>query len=395
MERSSKLRDFIAFLGTIKGDIANVTAPPYFLAPVSVVEIPSCWTERPSVFTSAALETNPEKRALAVLRWIMSSLKSQFYIGQDEKASMRKPLNAFLGELFFGHWTDETSTARMITEQVSHHPPITACYMWDEEHSIRGIGYVRVEMSFNGFLNVKQTGHAMLHLDKYNEHYLIPFPHCKVKGFLSGRLYPELGGTYHIISSSGFISEITFLGEGFFSGVRNSFTANMYRASDNAKTPIYTASGQWSGSFTISNPTDPSDTETCVPGLSPPAPLQTVPLEDQDPWETRNAWKEVLTALTEGDIQTTIKEKSKLEEAQRAMRRKEAAENTKWEPKFFSSTEDDALFHELAITPDWKLDADRTKGVWRFDQEKARKATKPYRDDLTPFGEVGHNERKE
>ncbi|KAK3996554.1 hypothetical protein QBC44DRAFT_402070 [Cladorrhinum sp. PSN332] len=245
---------------------------------------------------------------------------------------MRKPLNAFLGELFFGHWSDGTSTARMITEQVSHQPPITACYMWDEEHGIRGTGYVRVEMSFNGSLNVKQTGHEMLHLGKYDEHYLIPFPD---------------------------------------------------------------SSGQWSGSFTISNPRDDSDTETWGPDSSPPVTLRAVPLADQDPWETRNAWKEVLAALTKGDIHTTIKEKSKLEEAQRAMRRREAAESTKWEPKFFSSAKDDALFHQLATTPGWKLEADRTKGVWRFGQEKARKAAKPYHGKLTPFGEIADNERKD
>ena len=46
----------------------------------------------------------------------------------------------------------------------------------------RGDGYSRVEMSFNGSLNIKQTGHAMLHIDKYNEDYLIPFPDFKVRG---------------------------------------------------------------------------------------------------------------------------------------------------------------------------------------------------------------------
>ena len=53
-------------------------------------------------------------------------------------------------------------------------------------------------MSFSGNLNIKQTGHAIVHLDKYNEHYLIPMPNCKIRGFLSANLYPELYGTYYI-----------------------------------------------------------------------------------------------------------------------------------------------------------------------------------------------------
>ena len=81
--------------------------------------------------------------------------------------------------------------------------------------NIKGVGYTRVEMSFTGSLNVKH-GHAILHIDKYDEDYLIPFPDCKIKGFLSGKLYPELSGTYHIISSTGFVSEIKFSGQGVF-----------------------------------------------------------------------------------------------------------------------------------------------------------------------------------
>jgi oxysterol-binding protein-related protein 9/10/11 len=41
-------------------------------------------------------------------------------------------------------------------------------------------------MSFSGSLLAKKTGHAILHLDKYDGDYLIPFPDFRVKGFLSG-----------------------------------------------------------------------------------------------------------------------------------------------------------------------------------------------------------------
>ncbi|KAI4156039.1 MAG: hypothetical protein L6R39_001155 [Caloplaca ligustica] len=71
-----------------------------------------------------------------------------------------------------------------MSKMCSHHPPITACYMWNNEHGIR--------MTFNGNINVKQTDHAMVHIDRYDEDYLIPIPDAKVKGFLAGHLYPEL-----------------------------------------------------------------------------------------------------------------------------------------------------------------------------------------------------------
>lgn len=90
--------------------------------------------------------------------------------------------------------------------------------------------------------------------------------------------------------------------------------------------------------------------------------------------------------MAKGDIQNIVKEKTELEEAQRAMRRKEAAEDIKWEPKFFSSTEGDPVFRKLAAVTGRQLHADRTKGVWRFDQEKAEKAMKLYHGDITLSG---------
>ena len=109
-----------------------------------------------------ALEPDPQKRALLVLKWILFSLRRHYYVGGEGNKGIKKPLNAFLGELFVGQWSDDKATTRIVTEQVryvktecyprkrgqlksgtvadwsrSHHPPITACYLWDEEHGIR------------------------------------------------------------------------------------------------------------------------------------------------------------------------------------------------------------------------------------------------------------------
>jgi hypothetical protein len=108
------------FLTTVRGDLANITSPPFFLAPSSVVEVASCWTERPSLFVAPSLEPDPQKRVLLVLKWILGSVKSQYYLGGDGVAGIKKPLNAFLGELFFGHWSDETATSGIISEQVRY-----------------------------------------------------------------------------------------------------------------------------------------------------------------------------------------------------------------------------------------------------------------------------------
>ena len=241
-------------------------------------------------------------------------------------------------------------------------------------------------MTFNGYINVKQTGHAIVHVDAYGDDYLIPMPSFQIKGFLSGKLYPEIKGTYHIVSSTGFVSKIVFSGQGVFSGKRNSFFAKMYRQEDIEKTPIYTIQGQWTGKFVIHDCQRAEDVETYDCASARKSPLETVDTPEHDPWETRSAWESVIRALKEGDMQAAAIEKSKLEMAQREMRKREAAQGTHWTPLFFSPKATDPLFTRLASEVGWELHQDRTNGVWRADREKIHNAKKPYHASITPLG---------
>lgn len=114
---------FYQFLSSVQGDLANITAPPQFLAPSSVVEVGHCWVQRPDVFAAPAQEPDPKKRSLLVLRLVLIALKSQLYVAGSPTVSIKKPLNAFLGEVFSASWTDSKTgtTAKLCSEQVSHH----------------------------------------------------------------------------------------------------------------------------------------------------------------------------------------------------------------------------------------------------------------------------------
>ena len=254
----------------------------------------------------------------------------------------------------------------------------------------KGEGYSRVEMSFNGSLNIKQTGHAMLHIDEYDEDYLIPFLNFKVRGFVTGSLYPEIEGTYCIIASSGFLCEIRFSGRGLFSGTRNSMQAMLYRTSDMEKSsPPFIIRGQWSGTFTIFAADESTVIETWWPEMHPPVPLQIPDVTEQDLWETRRARERAIASLRSGDLGTASKEKSKLEEAQRVMRRAETQEGRVFEPLFFKSADMGCgypLFDSLAEGTGWVLEETKTKGVWLFDKEKAMVMRKSFRNNLTLFG---------
>ncbi|XMA12753.1 hypothetical protein WAI453_005544 [Rhynchosporium graminicola] len=159
----------------------------------------------------------------------------------------------------------------------------------------------------------------------------------------------------------------------------------MYRAGDGKKKPLYIARGQWNDKFIITNSRGIKDPTTCEPCKTPASKVQMKPLEEQDSWETRKAWQHVLAALRDNNMQNIVKEKTKVEEAQRAMRKEESANGKVWEPMFFTASEDSNLFRKLAEGTPWKL-SERTKGVWTFDPAKAKAAVKPYHGDLTPLG---------
>lgn len=243
-------------------------------------------------------------------------------------------------------------------------------------------------MTFAGSINIRQTGHAQLHIDKYNEDYLIPLPDVKVKGFLSGTLYPEISGIRRIVSSTGLVSEVNFSGKGFFyGGVKNAFVATVYRKNDQAKKKIYEVKGSWSDNFTILDTDTGAEIETWDTS-TPTAQIDMTNISDQDPWETRNAWQHVYAPLKKGDLATTIAEKSRLEEAQRTMRKKEKAGlQEPFKPLFFAAQDGgDPLFESLAQGTDWQLHPERTKGVWKYREQGADGLKRPYHGELTPFG---------
>lgn len=57
---------------------------------------------------------------MLVLRWYLSSLRNQNYMGRGENDGIKKPLNAFLGELFLAKFEGEEGIGetRLVGEQV-------------------------------------------------------------------------------------------------------------------------------------------------------------------------------------------------------------------------------------------------------------------------------------
>ena len=162
----------------------------------------------------------------------------------------------------------------------------------------------------------------------------------------------------------------------------------MYRAGKE-KDILYSVDGQWPESFTIREGGGKHGTiiDTFNARTQPITPLIVPPLEQQDPWEANKAWDKVITAITKGDMDTTNTAKSKLEVAQRELRRKEQSEGREWQRRFFARGDKaEGWWEDLAKgCAGERIEQEKTGGVWRFDKEKASTARRPFHEGLTPF----------
>ncbi|KAL8824743.1 MAG: hypothetical protein Q9191_004851 [Dirinaria sp. TL-2023a] len=240
-------------------------------------------------------------------------------------------------------------------------------------------------MTFNGNLNIKQRGQSVLHIDEYDETYLIPLVDAKVKGFLAGHLYPELYGKYKIVASSGYVSEMNFQGSGFFTGQTNQFSASVYHIDKGSESSVYTLQGQWCEKYQIHDSIKEVIIEECDINSAKPAALVSSPEEEQDSWETGRAWKKVREALEKGEMHTTVREKTRIENGQRAMRKREASDGVEWKPLFFYKTHDqNPILQALANSASETLVHEKTDGVWTVDKKMASNFRRPFHDSLTP-----------
>ena len=97
-----------------------MTAPAFILSTTSLTEFSAYWAEMPHLLVAPANEPDPQKRAMLVLKWFLSTLKQQYASRSEKLGSEKKPLNPFLGELFLGKWEDQAGTTQLVSEQVRY-----------------------------------------------------------------------------------------------------------------------------------------------------------------------------------------------------------------------------------------------------------------------------------
>ncbi|GAA6003099.1 hypothetical protein JCM10207_001988 [Rhodosporidiobolus poonsookiae] len=140
--------------GSIGKDLTKISFPVYFNEPTSMLERMAEDMEFSECLDAAAAEQDSTKRIAYVAAFAMSNYSST--IGR-----IAKPFNPMLGETF--EYVDIKKKYRYVSEQVSHHPPISACIgqspSWDYS------GMVDAKSKFMGkSFEIRPTGVAHVKL---------------------------------------------------------------------------------------------------------------------------------------------------------------------------------------------------------------------------------------
>lgn len=361
MSLTASWTSFLKSIASFNGDLSSLTAPPFILSATSLVEYSQYWGEHPDLLLAPNFITGDgsheeknamaTKRMIAVTKWFISTLRSQYCSRNESMGSEKKPLNPFLGEVFVGKWEDQSEDQKLgdtilLSEQVSHHPPVTGYAILNKKNNTQFEGYNGIRATISTTLiNVKQYGHALLEFKDLNETYLVTLPPLHIEGLITASPFVELEGTSYIQSSNGHLAVIDYSGRGYFSGKKNTFKARIYEdkmSSAHKEKALVTISGQWSSKSYIGkgSATPTSSSELFYDAnAKQPEHLAVKPIEEQNPLESRKAWVKVAEAIEKGDYDMIHKEKSLIENNQRELRKQEKEVDITWTQRWFDQVD--------------------------------------------------------
>jgi len=260
-----------------------------------------------------------------------------------------------LGEIFRANWDHGSSQTFYVSEQVSHHPPVSAFYGSNRKKGLAIQGSVHFRSKFMGNSTAAiLDGEATVYFLRIpGEEYVITFPTAYARGILWGTLLMELGGMVYITcKQTNLKAEIEFKTKPYFGGGYNQIGGKIKETSGK-KRVLYTLQGQWDKEITIKAHDEKKADVLWNPEHAPPKlPMNIRSLEDQDEWESRRLWSKVTVGLRKGDQEEATNEKCALEEAQRNAVKEREEEGIEYKAKLFEQDEDGVWKYKYAnFTP--------------------------------------------
>ncbi|KAI5298075.1 hypothetical protein KEM56_004342, partial [Ascosphaera pollenicola] len=314
------------------------------------------YLDRPETFASIGKSDDELGRMLEVLRfWFTKDLCN--WEVEDDLPAIKTPKTSS-GSV---HTDDSASHKKIkisyLTEQTSHHPPVSAFYVDCPESGVVARGFDQISAKFTGTsVRVSPGQHNLgifINLTKRNnEEYRLTHPDAHLGGLLRGALSISVADTCYITCAQTRIKAIlTYLPDGWLSAAQHKVTGVIFRydpENDN-KTKIKEIpeedvlariEGCWHGKIYYVIPK--SDVKELLMDVTPlfPVPKEVPALDEQRPNESRKYWAGVTDAILSKQYSLATKRKQELEENKRREAADRQAAKKEWKPRFFTGQMD-------------------------------------------------------
>ncbi|KAJ1667940.1 Oxysterol-binding protein 3 [Coemansia sp. RSA 1813] len=283
-------------------------------------------------------------RLMYVAAFAISTLSSKKHRAE------RKPFNPLLGETY--EMVDPRSGYRFVSEKVSHHPPVMACFA--DSPSYRFWQDSSGKSKFWGkSMEFIQTSNVHIELLKHRDHFTYCKPSALVRGLITGNRTVDFTGEMTITNhSTGDQCTVNFKEAGMFSSSNDMVECYLYRGSTGDSKVERVLRGSWSSHLRFEK--SPTQAETLWTAVSLPPDSENyyrfsyftmrlnelVPGTLQDLPHTDTRFRPDQRAYEEGRIDDAEETKHELEEAQRERKRDRDAAGVEWVPQWFEERED-------------------------------------------------------
>ncbi|XP_076829427.1 oxysterol-binding protein-related protein 1 [Brachyhypopomus gauderio] len=359
-------------------ELSKIAMPVIFNEPLSFLQRLTEYMEHTYLIHQANASTDSIHRMKCVAAFAVSAVASQW-----ERTG--KPFNPLLGETY--ELVREDLGFRWLSEQVSHHPPVSAFHAEGLKEDFLFHGSIYPKLKFWGkSVEAEPRGIITLELPKHNEAYTWTNPTCCVHNIIVGQLWIEQYGNVEVLNhKTGERCNLTFKSCGLFGKELHKVEGYILNKSKQKICAIY---GKWTECLYTVDPTafdlhkkadkkeEKKSSKQCSvdeePEEMPPPEAETVEvipgseliwkisprpensaqyyafstfamqLNDVDEGmkgtipSTDSRLRPDIRALENGDIDLASAEKKRLEEKQRIARKNRSKSSDEWKTRWFA-----------------------------------------------------------
>uniref|UniRef100_A0A8D0HBC8 Oxysterol-binding protein n=1 Tax=Sphenodon punctatus TaxID=8508 RepID=A0A8D0HBC8_SPHPU len=344
-------------------DLSKVAMPVELNEPLNTLQRLCEELEYSELLNKAAHTPNPFERMVYVAAFAVSAYASSYYRAGS------KPFNPVLGETY--ECIREDKGFQFFSEQVSHHPPISACHAESENFAFWQD--VRWKNKFWGkSMEIVPVGTTHVTLPAFRDHYAWNKVTSCIHNILSGQRWIEHYGEIIIknLNDDTCHCKLTFIKAKYWNPNMHEIEGSIL---DSNGKVVHRLFGKWHESIYCGAPSSPNciwrantmpkDYEQWY-GFTQFAlelnelDLQTRPL--LPPTDTR--FRPDQRFLEEGNIEGAEMQKQRIEQLQRERRKVLEENNLEHQPRFFRKSEDDSW-----VTSEIYMDLRKNPGFSKLD----------------------------